>query len=177
MWSHWVWDSRVGRRWEIPWWYLVSYVVLCWCFWHGFVKQQLNSQMFSLCWFHKPLGFGNGSLHLCCAVGWGEMRDLQLHRRRAVFLPEMEMKAFLSPLSVWGDDRQRGNADFQLTLADVPNKRGGTFPFCVPVNFQSCPSKMKEAQRGYNSEKSNWWQSRKLKNPIQFLSPVKAETV
>lgn len=31
VWSHWVWGSRMGRRGQIL-WYLVSYVVFCWCF-------------------------------------------------------------------------------------------------------------------------------------------------
>lgn len=174
VWSHWVWGSRMGRRGQIL-WYLVSYVVFCWCFWHGFVEDQLNSQMLSLCWFHKPLGFGNGFLHLCCAGGRGEMRDLQPHRRRAVFLPEMEMKAFLSLLPVWGDDRQRGNADFQLTLANVPNREEEHFHFVFQLIFNYVQAKWRKLR--VQQWKSNWWQSKKLKNPIQFLSPVKAETV
>lgn len=70
------------------------------------------------------------------------------HRRRAVFLPEI--KAFLS---VCGDNKQRSNANFQVRQANAPNK-GRTVPFCVLVNFQSCPDKMKEDHKGPNSEKA-----------------------
>lgn len=145
VWYHWVWGSRM-LRWEIL-WCLVSYVVFCWCFWPGFVKDELNSQMLSLCCFHKPLRFGNGFLHLYCAVRWGEKRDLQLHGR-AVFLPVMEMKAFLSALSVWGDDRHRGNADVQLTLANVPNGEEEHFHFVFQLIFNHVQAKWRKLREG-----------------------------
>lgn len=81
------------------------------------------------------------SRSLLCSRVRGDKGLMPCHKRRAVFLSEMERESIFVPtFSMW-DNSQRGKADFQLTQANVPDKVEEHFHFVFQLIFNCVQAK------------------------------------